>query len=108
MHYFLWIGRMRMPFALIGASLVCLSARASEELFERRIRPVLVETCLPCHGGDKTESGLRVDSRGGLLTGGERGAAIVPGKSGESLLVLAIGRKHDDLAMPPAKRLPAE
>ena len=52
------------------------------------------------------ESGLRVDSRESLLKGGERGAAFVAGKAGDSLLLKAIRRTHEDLAMPPGKRLP--
>ena len=35
----------------------------SESFFETKIRPVLANACLPCHGGQKTESGLKVDSR---------------------------------------------
>ncbi len=47
---------------------------------KRKIRPVLATDCLPCHGGKKTESGLKVDSRESLLQGGDRGPAIVAGK----------------------------
>jgi hypothetical protein len=39
---------------------------------------------LPCHGGKKTESGLKVDSRESLLDGGDRGPAIVVGAPGET------------------------
>ena len=51
----------------------------SEAFFELKIRPVLAGTCFKCHGGDKTASGLRVDSRAALLKGGKRGPAVVPG-----------------------------
>ena len=50
-----------------------------ETFFELKIRPVLATDCLPCHGGKKTESGLKVDSRDALFRGGDRGPAIVPG-----------------------------
>jgi hypothetical protein len=92
-----------LALLVLGAS---PEARADDDFFERRIRPVLVETCLECHGAKKSESGLRLDSQAGLLKGGERGAAVVLGKASDSLLVQAIARTHDDLAMPPAKRLP--
>ncbi len=78
---------------------------AADELFEARIRPVLVKVCLPCHGGRKTESGLRVDSRQGLVAGGDRGAAVVPGNAAKSLLIEAMRGVKDDLVMPPKKRL---
>ena len=75
------------------------------EFFETKIRPVLAGTCLKCHGGEKTSNGLRVDSRDALLTGGERGPAIVPGDPDRSLLVEALGYGNDDLQMPPTGKL---
>ena len=74
-----------------------------EDLFESKIRPVLVGTCFRCHGDSKTSGDLRVDSLKGLLQGGESGSAIVPGKPEESLLIRAIQRQADVSAMPPAK-----
>ena len=76
--------------------------------FETKIRPVLANDCLPCHGGKKSESGLKVDSRASLLQGGDRGPAIEAGKPDQSLLVRAIRHADDDLKMPPKRRLPAE
>ena len=86
-----------------------LPARADEsapglELFERHVRPVLVETCQKCHGPDKQESDLRVDSREALLRGGGVGPAVVPGQPAKSLLVEAI-RRSGDLKMPPKGKL---
>ena len=74
--------------------------------FESHIRPVLVEHCYSCHSADAKEvkGGLLVDSRQGLLTGGDSGAALVPGKTDESLLLKAL--RHDDLEMPPDRKLP--
>ena len=76
--------------------------------FEKRIRPVLVESCYECHStkeGSKLKGGLALDSREGLLQGGETGPAIVPGSPEDSLLIEAI--RHDGLEMPPEKKLPA-
>ncbi len=39
---------------------------ARESFFELKVRPVLTTECLPCHGGEKTKSGLKLDSRGAL------------------------------------------
>ncbi|MFI5459926.1 MAG: PSD1 and planctomycete cytochrome C domain-containing protein [Isosphaerales bacterium] len=86
-------------------------ARADESretFFELKIRPVLATTCLPCHGGKKTESGLKVDSRESLLRGGDRGPAIVAGEPEQSLLVQAIRQTHEDVKMPPKRRLSGE
>jgi cytochrome c553 len=60
------------------------------EFFEKRIRPLLIAECYDCHSEDSIESGLRVDSLSGLIRGGERGPALVPGKPKESLLISAV------------------
>lgn len=70
--------------------------------FRRDIRPLLVEHCGACHGAKKQESGLRVDHGKTLIAGGDSGAAIVAGKSSESLLVRRI------TAADPAERMPPE
>ena len=72
--------------------------------FENEVRPLLVEKCQKCHGPRKQESGLRLDSRQALLKGGERGPAVVPGKTEQSILIAAV-RQSGDLKMPPGGRL---
>ena len=76
------------------------AADESDDVFERSVRPILVEQCSGCHGSEKQNGGLRVDSLAALLQGGDTGPAIVPGKSAQSLLVQAVQRS-EDLAMPP-------
>jgi hypothetical protein len=77
--------------ALVGALLAAFGAAAGEAPpppdFERDVAPILQEHCASCHGADKQENLLRLDSRSEALKGGMSGPAIVPGKSGESLLV---------------------
>ncbi|NNJ27674.1 hypothetical protein LzC2_37820 [Planctomycetes bacterium LzC2] len=73
------------------------------EFFEQRIRPVLAQDCYACHSSEgKADGGLVLDHREGLLKGGDRGPAIVPGKPEESLLVQAIRHDDEDLEMPSA------
>ena len=102
----------RLSASSVLAILVLAASASADEpsdtFFETRIRPVLATDCLPCHGGKKTESGLKVDSRESLLKGGDRGPAIVVGKPGQSLLVQAIGYNNEDLKMPPKRHLPPE
>jgi hypothetical protein len=80
----------------------------SAEFFEKKVRPVLVEHCYKCHSADakKLKGGLRLDSRDGLLRGGDTGPAIVPGNPEKSRLVEAINYKNVDLQMPPKGKLP--
>ena len=75
--------------------------------FENRIRPLLVEKCLDCHGPDpgRREGGLDLSSRESLLAGGGRGPAAIPGNSGESLLVRLLDGHGDELGMPPKEPL---
>lgn len=84
----------------------CLAEDRNEglEFFEREVRPVLVEHCLRCHGAEKQSGGLRLDSREGVLQGGENGPVVVPGDPRQSRLVAAI-RREGDLAMPPEEKL---
>jgi hypothetical protein len=80
------------------------------EFFERKVRPALAEHCYKCHSADaekanKLRGGLLLDSRDGLRAGGDSGAAVIPGKPGESLLIKAL--KGDDATqMPPKGKLP--
>ncbi|MFN7925272.1 MAG: PSD1 and planctomycete cytochrome C domain-containing protein [Bryobacteraceae bacterium] len=69
---------------------------------EAAARRVLESRCLSCHGSAKM-SGLDLRKRETMLSGGSRGAAIVPGKAAESLLYKAASREGK-LAMPPGKQ----
>lgn len=81
---------------------------AKVEFFEKKIRPMLVENCINCHSAENGGKGnLRVDDRNGIIEGGGRGAAIVPGHPEQSLLIKAV--KHQGgLEMPPKKQLTDE
>src|SRR4051812_44386215 len=52
------------------------AARATEgpdlvDFFETEVRPVLAGACVRCHGPDKQRGGLRLDSRGAIIAGGD-------------------------------------
>jgi len=84
------------------------ASAAGLELFEKKVRPVLVEHCLRCHSqGQKLRGGLLADSRAGLLKGGDTGPAIKPGDPEASLLVNYI-RYTGDIRMPPRSKLSDE
>jgi cytochrome c553 len=79
-----------------------------DQYFEASIRPILVRRCYECHSAEagEPEGGLRLDSAGGWLHGGARGAALVPGDPAGSLLATAIRYEDVELQMPPEGRLP--
>jgi len=95
--------------ALVGAS-VCFPAVAAQQLtpaqsqfFENKVRPIFVDNCYKCHSAraEKVKGSLYLDTREGLLKGGESGPAIVPGNPDKSLLIKAVGYTDQDLQMPP-------
>ncbi|NBX29005.1 DUF1553 domain-containing protein [bacterium] len=104
-------GDMRAVAAMVVVAIAtCVGVSkaddAQHEFFERRIRPMLVEHCYSCHSAkaEGIKAGLNVDSRDGLLEGGDSGPAVVPGHSDQSLIMQAL--RHDGLEMPPAGKLP--
>jgi cytochrome c553 len=73
--------------------------------FEKKVRPLLANNCYNCHSATtNSRGGLRLDDRNGMLVGGDKGPAIVPGQPEKSLLLRAV-HQTGDLKMPPNKRL---
>jgi hypothetical protein len=77
------------------------------EFFETRIRPLLTDRCLSCHGPEKKKGGVRLDSRAAMLKGNAGGPVISPGEPEKSPIIRAV--RHDaKIKMPPDGKLPAE
>jgi Protein of unknown function (DUF1549)/Protein of unknown function (DUF1553)/Planctomycete cytochrome C len=89
----------------VAASLEDFPPVKKKVAFVRDIAPILAR-CADCHGAKKQESGLRLDSLADILRGGEHGAAVVPGKSADSLMVLAVAGLHAEVARMPKKGEP--
>ena len=71
-------------------------ARAAGVDFEGQIAPILITSCVPCHGGSKVMGGLRLTTRVGASK------VIVPGSPEKSLLWLSIETPAEKTgAMPP-------
>ncbi len=71
--------------------------------YAKDIRPLLVASCLRCHGEERPKGQLRVDTLEALLKGGEDGKMVVAGDSKKSLLVFAAAQLSDQIAMPPKR-----
>ncbi|MDA0813855.1 MAG: DUF1549 domain-containing protein, partial [Verrucomicrobia bacterium] len=98
-----WLGLSAMVgLAGLGAWTADAAELTSAQLdnFEKRIRPFLANDCYECHGAKKQKGGLRVDSRDGLLKGGDSGPAVVPGDAARSLLIQSIRHEHSEFKMP--------
>jgi mono/diheme cytochrome c family protein len=73
---------------------------SSRVQFERDIQPILKASCYQCHGPDRQEAGLRLDSRAAAMKGGTGGPAMVPGQSVESRLLQRILGQGGGARMP--------
>jgi mono/diheme cytochrome c family protein len=51
------------------------------------VHELFATQCVRCHGPDRQEKGLRLDTRHGTLRGGEAGAVVVPGQPDDSKLL---------------------
>jgi hypothetical protein len=80
-----------------------LLAPNAELRFNRDIRPILAETCFPCHGPDPAsrKAELRFDREEDFFTKRESGFVVVKGKPQESLLYQRILSEDEDERMPP-------
>ena len=103
----------RFVLSFVGLTTLTFSVYAGEspsegvEFFETKIRPILIDNCFSCHStGKKQKANLLLDSRAGMLLGGDSGAAIVPGKPEQSRLLRAVGYDDEVLKMPPKAKLP--
>jgi cytochrome c553 len=78
----------------VGADHAAKMARGLE-VFKKHVRPILVKSCVRCHGGKKTEGELDLTEREGLLHGGGRGPAILAGNAKDSLLYRLLTHARD-------------
>jgi len=74
--------------------------------FEEQVRPLLAQRCFKCHGPEKSKGGLRLNSRGAMMVGGESGPAIAADDPKASLLLEAVN--YESFEMPPDGKLPPE
>lgn len=104
--------RFRIALALVAGISTASAAgpqptAAQLEFFEKRVRPILTESCYRCHSAEaeKLKGGLLLDTHEALLKGGETGPAIVPGDPAQSRMIEAVRWENPDLQMPPRRKL---
>ncbi|MDB5323786.1 MAG: Planctomycete cytochrome [Phycisphaerales bacterium] len=103
-------------FSIAGVFVAGSAARAADapanpegvKLFEAKIRPILAQNCVGCHGPDKQKGKLRMDTREALLKGGMDEEKVVkviePGDPAKSMIIEAVNYKNEDIQMPPPKK----
>jgi hypothetical protein len=106
---------MRMKAILLGAlclkgfylgSVMAANLETTDgaTLFALKVKPLLVEKCLACHGeqGSKIKGGLDLSTREGFLHGGdEHSDTLVSGSPSESFVMKAVRWEDPDVEMPP-------
>ncbi|MCA2970272.1 MAG: PSD1 domain-containing protein [Acidobacteriaceae bacterium] len=93
------IPRFALPFLLTVAA-------AANPRFAFDVLPILRAKCIACHGDKAAQAGLTLTSRDALLRGGHSGAAVLPGKPNDSLLLSMVSTGRMPVAGP--KLTPAE
>ncbi|HET6883626.1 MAG TPA: DUF1553 domain-containing protein, partial [Pirellulales bacterium] len=79
---------MKLASVLIAVLLASGFAHGAETTYEQHVRPILKAHCFQCHGEEgQRKGGLDLRLKRFIEKGGESGAAIVPSKPEESLLV---------------------
>ncbi len=80
------------------------------ELFEKQIKPVLIEQCYECHSnnGNDIEGGLELDSPSGMARGGDSGPMLLAHEAQKSMLLRMLRHEEDVSGMPPEHQLSEE
>ena len=100
-----------LGLALAGSSLLAApdlsklppAADKKDVTYAKDIRPLFEASCFRCHGEQRPRHNLRLDSLEAVLKGSKDGKVVLPGKSTESPLLLAVARLDEKTAMPPTK-----
>src|SRR5437763_309109 len=98
---FLWATSVMAAPTITPEQAAQLPSPANHSInFSREIKPIFEASCIKCHGRGKDKGGFRIDSRETVLKGSDSGAAVVSGKSAESLLIALVQGLDPDSVMP--------
>lgn len=78
------------------------------DIFQKHVRPILIQQCLKCHGGTTTEGELDISDRDRLLKGGNGGPAFVSGDAEKSLLFRLVNHERKPFMPHEREKLPAD
>ncbi|MCP4171471.1 MAG: colicin uptake protein, partial [Fuerstiella sp.] len=72
-----------------------------DDHYVQKIRPLINERCLACHGALKQEAGLRLDTGQLIRKGGDNGPVVDTVNVSDSLLLMRLTSDDRDIRMPP-------
>jgi len=101
MQYTIRISLWMVTIILAPVALGALS-QSQINYFEKSVQPLLANNCYQCHSArdGKFKGGLALDTKAGVMTGGDSGPAIAGKDPKKSLLWQAV-RQTGELKMPP-------
>ena len=99
--------RYGLTIAFLASCFFVAAAPAADLSFSQDVAPILQSKCLSCHGEGELMSQLDLRTREGMLRGGVRGPALVPGRAAESRVYQLISGKQAP-AMPLGGALSAD
>lgn len=80
----------------------------NEDFFESKVRPLLVDRCVECHGADEQAGLLRLDRPAAANRTVGSGPLLTPGNAERSLIIRAVRYEDSNLQMPPDEKLSDE
>src|SRR4051812_34527340 len=80
---------------LVAMAIFSSNISAEDALWASHVEPLLKEHCAECHNATKAKSGLDLSSLQTILRGGDRGAAVIPGRPNESHLYTFLSSEAD-------------
>jgi len=105
-HWILWTVGLLSIIGLAGLSAPPAAspppplAAAGPVSYDKDVKPLLVARCYACHGNGTRLGGFAVDSREGVLTGGQVHPGVVPGSSAKSYLIKLVQGEVPGEVMP--------
>jgi mono/diheme cytochrome c family protein len=97
---------MPAPIKRIATFGVVSAAPKPDSFYAKHIDPIFDSNCVSCHGGSKTEAGLRLDSYANLMKGGKDGPVIAAGAPEKSVLLARVTLPAGDKHFMPAEGRP--
>jgi WD40 repeat protein len=92
----------------VAASTVHAATEPVPPDFTKDVAPILAKYCVGCHNAEDREGDLSLESFAGLVKGGSRGTAIVPGRADASLLIRALIGEVEPSMPPEDNERPSE
>jgi cytochrome c len=107
-----WLRRLPIALAATAAGVVALAtcratppaappAQSAPSLYTQQVEPIFRANCYHCHANGNHRGGLTLDTRAGILAGGDDGPILVAGHPEQSLLITLIRREHPEADPPP-------